>query len=215
VKNVVVTTKQDNSTAIKFEMYLPTIGANYILQYQLNGKGQLQVEASYTPLCDTIPFLPKFGMRMRVPDTYSMIKWYGRGPFENYPDRKTASLIGLYESKLENFMMRYSVPQDNANRCDVRWFSLNSNSQTNEGIKITGLQPLNFRVWPYMEDDLENSRHDYELPILNFINLNIDLNIHGVGGDDTWGAKTMDKYTNPGNMPYRYGFILEYEGGNR
>jgi beta-galactosidase len=215
VKNVVVTTKQDNSTAIKFEMYLPTIGANYILQYQLNGKGQLQVEASYTPLCDTIPFLPKFGMRMRVPDTYSMIKLYGRGPFENYPDRKTASLIGLYESKLENFMMRYSVPQDNANRCDVRWFSLNSNSQTNEGIKITGLQPLNFRVWPYMEDDLENSRHDYELPILNFINLNIDLNIHGVGGDDTWGAKTMDKYTNPGNMPYRYGFILEYEGGNR
>lgn len=45
--------------------------------------------------------------------------------------------------------------------------------------------------------------------------LNIDLNIHGVGGDDTWGAKTMDKYTHPGNRPYQYGFILEYIDGNR
>ncbi len=42
------------------------------------------------------------------------------------------------------------------------------------------------------------------------INLNIDLNIHGVGGDDTWGSKTMEKYTNSGNKPYHYGFIMEY-----
>lgn len=209
VKNVDVT-NQDNLVAVKFEMYLPTIGANYILQYQLNGQGQLQVEASYTPLCDTIPLVPKFGMRMRIPEQYSSIKWYGRGPFENYPDRKTGSLIGLYESKLEHFITHYTAPQDNANRCDVRWFSLAS--QTNECVKITGLQPINFRAWPYTEDDLENARHDYQLPTRDFINLNIDLNIHGVGGDDTWGAKTMDKYTNAGNKPYRFGFIMEYVG---
>lgn len=209
VKNVDVL-NHDNLVSVKFEMYLPTIGANYILQYQLNGKGQLQVEASYTPLCDTIPLVPKFGMRMRIPEKYSSIKWYGRGPFENYPDRKTGSLIGLYESKLENFITHYTVPQDNANRSDVRWFSLNS--QTNEYVKITGLQSLNFRAWPYSEDDLENGRHDYQLPKRDFINLNIDLNIHGVGGDDSWGAKTMEKYTNPGNKPYHFGFIMEYTG---
>jgi beta-galactosidase len=72
------------------------------------------------------------------------------------------------------------------------------------------LQPINFRAWPYTEEDLENTKHDYQLPKRDFINLNIDLNIHGVGGDDTWGAKTMDKYTNPGSKPYQYGFILEY-----
>jgi beta-galactosidase len=71
---------------------------------------------------------------------------------------------------------------------------------------------LCFRVWPYSEDDLEDVTHDYQLPVRDFINLNIDLNIHGVGGDDTWGAKTMEKYTNPGNKPYSYGFILEYLG---
>jgi len=209
VKNVAIS-RQDNIVSVKFDMSLPTIGANYTLDYQLNGKGELQVEATYTPLCDTIPLIPKFGMRVRIPETYSTIDWYGRGPYENYSDRKTASLIGLYNSSLKNFITNYPAPQDNANRCDVRWFSLSTPNDNT--LKITGLQPLNFRAWPYTEDDLENTRHDYQLPKRDFINLNIDLNIHGVGGDDTWGSKTMEKYTNPGNKPYHFGFIMEYIG---
>lgn len=207
VKNVSVL-KNSNLTTVKFDMSLPAIGANYTLNYQLNGEGKLQVEAQYTPQSDTIPLIPKFGMRVRIPDNYSTIDWYGRGPNENYPDRKTASLIGLYHSELENFVVPYPVPQDNANRGDIRWFSLQA--QNNETIKVTGLQPLNFRAWPYTEDDLENTTHNYQLPKRDFINLNIDLNIHGVGGDDTWGAKTMEKYTNSGNKPYHFGFIMEY-----
>jgi beta-galactosidase len=85
-------------------------------------------------------------------------------------------------------------------------------TQNNTGIKITGLQPLCFRAWPYSEEDLEIAQHDFQLPHRDFINLTIDMNIHGVGGDDTWGAKTMEKYTIPGNKPYSYGFILEYTG---
>ncbi|MDP4188419.1 MAG: glycoside hydrolase family 2 TIM barrel-domain containing protein, partial [Bacteroidota bacterium] len=161
VKKVEVS-KQDNSVSVKFEMNLPTIGANYTLNYQLNGLGQLQVEAAYQPLCDTIPLIPKFGMRMRIPENYNIVGWYGRGPYENYPDRKTASFIGLYQSELENFITHYVAPQDNANRCDVRWFAMSS--QNNAVIKVTGLQPLCFRAWPYTEEDLENSRHDYQLP---------------------------------------------------
>jgi hypothetical protein len=125
-----------------------------------------------------------------VPGNYSIIDWYGHGPYENYHDRKTGSLIGLYHSALANFAVPYPAPQNNANRCDVRWFSLSpSNSEIFE---VTGLQPLNFRAWPYTEDDLENIGHDYQLPKRDFTNLNIDLNIHEVGGDDTWGSKTME-----------------------
>lgn len=207
VRNVEIS-KNDNRVVVTFNMNLPTIKADYMLNYQLNGNGKLQVEATYTPLSDTIPLIPKFGMRVRIPDNYSTIDWYGRGPYENYPDRKTGSLIGLYHATTENFVVRYPAPQDNANRCDARWFALST--QNNNSIKITGLQPLNFRAWPYTEDDLENTHHDYLLPKRDFINLNIDLNIHGVGGDDTWGAKTMEKYTNPGNKPYYFGFVMEY-----
>ncbi|HEY8938292.1 MAG TPA: glycoside hydrolase family 2 TIM barrel-domain containing protein [Cyclobacteriaceae bacterium] len=207
VRNAVIS-KQNNFVSVKFEMNLPTIGANYTLNYQLNGAGQLQVEATYTPMSDTIPLIPKFGMRVRIPEDYNTINWYGRGPYENYPDRKTGSLIGLYNSQLINFITPYPAPQDNANRSDVRWFTFSTEAKG--VIKITGLQPLCFRAWPYTEEDLEMAHHDYQLPDRKFINLNIDLNIHGVGGDDTWGAKTMEKYTNPGNKPYQYGFVLQY-----
>jgi beta-galactosidase len=201
--------EQEGAVSVTFLMTLPDIGAGYTLTYILNSQGQIQVEADYKPNNDSIPLIPKFGMRMQLHNKYNNIKWYGRGPFENYPDRKTAALIGLYEAKLEDFITQYVAPQGNANRCDVRWFSLadpNGNS-----IQVGGLQPLCFRAWPYTEEDIEKASHPDELPARDFINLNIDLNIHGVGGNDSWGAKTMEKYTIDGTKPYRYGFILEYQ----
>lgn len=200
--------KQEGLAVITFDMELPEIGASYKLIYSVNGNGKVQVKASYIPVSENIPLMPKFGMRMRIPSNFNQINWYGRGPFENYPDRKTASFIGLHELKLINFITQYIYPQDNANRADVRWFSL---SNQNESIKISGLQPLHFRAWPYSEEDIEKAKHPYELKDRDFINLNIDLNIHGVGGVDSWGARTLDKYTNDGNKPYNYAFIMEYK----
>jgi beta-galactosidase len=200
--------KQKVCVTINFHMILPDLAAGYTLNYTVNSHGQIQVEADYQPKNDTIPKIPKFGMRIRIQDKFNYIRWYGCGPFENYPDRKTAAFIGLYESKLENFITNYAVPQDNSNRCDVRWISFTD--QNGNSIKIEGLQPLCFRAWPYTEDDVEKANHPFDLPTRDFINLNIDLNIHGVGGDDSWGAPTMEKYTNPGNKPYSYGFILDY-----
>jgi beta-galactosidase len=199
---------QQGVVIIHFDMDL-AVGANYQLQYTLNGEGKVQVEAKYQPLKDAIPFIPKFGMHLRIPRNYDNISWYGRGPYENYPDRKTGSLIGLYNLRLQHFMTDYMATQDNANRTDVRWFSFSSG---NDGmIKVSGLQPLCFHAWDYKEEDIEEARHAFELPRRDFINLNIDLNIHGVGGNDSWGAKTMEQYTNPGNRSYAYGFIMEYD----
>lgn len=199
--------KEDNLVKVHCLMNLYNV-AQYTLDYIINSKGQIQVQADYEPNQTTIPLMPKFGMRVQIQDRFNDISWYGRGPYENYPDRKTGYLIGLYESKLENFITNYVAPQDNANRCDVRWFSLSD--QNGNHIHVTGLQELCFRAWPYTEDDLEKAKHPFELPVRDLINLNIDLNIHGVGGNDAWGARTMDQYTIDGNKPYHYGFILEY-----
>ncbi|MGD2094752.1 MAG: DUF4981 domain-containing protein, partial [Phycisphaerales bacterium] len=201
--------QQDNLVKVHFLMDLPKIGADYILDYTINSQGQIQVQAEYQPRQASIPLIPKFGMRVQLQDRFTQIAWYGRGPFENYPDRKTGALIGLYESDLENFITDYIAPQDNANRCDVRWFSLADHNGNR--IHVTGLQELCFRAWPYTEADLENAKYSFELPVRDLININIDLNIHGVGGNDAWGARTMDKYTIDGNKPYRYGFILDYQ----
>lgn len=192
---------------VEINMSLP-VGANYQLIYTINGEGKIQVQAYYHPEeGKNIPLMPKFGMRMRVPDTMDRITWYGKGEFENYPDRKTAAFVGLYDMDVDNFITNYTIPQDNSNRCEVRWFSLGNNEKV---VRITGLQPLCFRAWPYSEDDLETAKHPFEIPKYNFINVNIDLNIHGVGGNDAWGARTMDQYTIDGNLPYEYGFVMEY-----
>ncbi|NDV81587.1 glycoside hydrolase family 2 TIM barrel-domain containing protein [Bacteroides sp. 51] len=207
VKEVKTDVSKEGLAVVEIAMTLPEIGAEYLLKYTVNGNGRIQVEASYQPTAENIPLMPKFGMRMRLPADMNRVEWYGRGEFENYPDRKTAAFLGHYTLPLNEFITNYTVPQDNANRCDVRWFSLDSASGT--GIKVTGLQPLCFRAWPYMEEDLETSGHPYQIPQRDFVNVNIDLNIHGVGGDDAWGARTMDKYTIDGNKPYRYGFVME------
>ena len=205
--NNTILSREDGLVLVRCLMKLPDIGAEYNLSYTINGQGQIQVEADYNPQKPSIPLMPKFGMRMKVQDRFDSISWYGRGPFENYPDRKTGALIGLYQSNLDNFITDYIAPQDNANRCDVRWFILAGSN--GRGIFVSGLQNLCFRAWPYDEEDLERARHPFEIPARDYINVNIDLNIHGVGGNDAWGARTMEKYTIDGNTSYRFGFILE------
>lgn len=131
--------------------------------------------------------------------------WYGRGPWENYPDCKMAEPIGQYRLPLSEFQTEYMKPQDNGNRCDVRWLFLASPRHV---LTVRGCQPLCVRVWNYGEEDLPDKRHSHELERGHFVNLNIDLNIHGVGVINSFGAKTLDKYTIDANRPYHYSFIL-------
>ncbi len=87
---------------------------------------------------------------------------------------------------LSEFQTEYIHPQDNGNRCDVRWLELSSavddDVTPRRTLRIEGLQPLCIRAWDYGEEDLEGARHPDDIPRHRFVNVNIDLNIHGVGG---------------------------------
>ena len=203
----VTKSRKNKAVIIKFEMTLPVGNVRYTLTYTIGNKGEIEVVANYEPLSKNIPLIPKFGFRMAVAKEYSNISWYGRGPEENYRDRKTGTFFGIYEKPLNEFITPYISPQDNSNRCDVRWFKLQNSH--NSGLEIRGVQPLSFRAWPYTEDDLEKAKHDYELPNRDFINVNIDLKMHGVGGNNSWGKRTLPKYTIDGNKPYSLGFIIK------
>lgn len=166
---------------------------------------RLLVEMDYQPTASNRPIIPKVGMRMRLPADMTQIKYYGRGPWENYPDRKRSAFLGVYKMPLSEYETEYIHPQDNGNRCDIRWFEIAS---SNKKLRIDGLQPLCIRAWDYGEEDLEGAHHPSEIQRSNFVNLNIDLNIHGVGGVDTWGQRTLPQYTIDGNKPYHFAFIL-------
>ena len=185
------------------EMALP-VGADLTLTYAVKSDGRVKVDMDYQPKAADIPLIPKFGMRMRLPADFKQIKYYGRGPWENYPDRKRSAFLGIYEMPLSDYETEYVRPQDNGNRCDIRWFEISSPEQK---LRIEGNDPLCIRAWDYGEEDL-NVRHPNEINRGRFVNLNIDLNIHGVGGVDTWGQRTLPQYTIDGNKPYHYSFIL-------
>ena len=186
------------------EMQLP-VGADLTLTYSINDDGKIMVEMDYNPTANNIPLIPKFGMRMRVPADFNDITYYGRGPWENYPDRKRSAFLGVYKMPLSELETEYIHPQDNGNRCDVRFFKI-ANKQTT--LNIQGCQPLCIRAWDYGEEDLEGVRHPDEINRGRFVNLNIDGDIHGVGGADTWGKRTLPQYTIDGNQPHHYAFIL-------
>ena len=184
------------------------------VKYTVINDHSILVEMDYQPTADDRPVMPKFGMRMRLPADYTQVKYYGRGPWENYPDRKRSAFLGIYEMPLSDYETEYIHPQDNGNRCDVRWFEIKA-SPTGGGLerafRIDGCQPLCIRAWDYGEEDLETARHPNEIRRGRFVNLNIDLNIHGVGGTDTWGKRTLPQYTIDGNKPHHYSFILSAE----
>ena len=197
----------ENCVKVITQMQLP-VGAELTLSYSINDDGMVMVDMDYQPTATDIPLIPKFGMRMRIPADMTEIKYYGRGPWENYPDRKRSAFIGLYQMPLNQFETEYIHPQDNGNRCDVRFMHIGNEQRE---LNIEGCQPLCIRAWDYGEEDLEQAKHPHEINRGRFVNLNIDLNIHGVGGVDTWGQRTLPQYTINGNQPYHYAFILRWK----
>ncbi|MDE5871131.1 MAG: DUF4981 domain-containing protein, partial [Muribaculaceae bacterium] len=198
--------KDGDNVAVKASMSLP-IGADLDITYDVDGSGRIRVTADYCPLTDTIPLMPKFGMRMRLPKDLKNVEYLGRGPWENYPDRKNGYFVGHYQMPLSEYQHYYAKPQDNGNRCDVNYLILSSDAGKSVRIESDGL-PLCIRAWDYGEEDLENVAHPYQLKRRDFVNVNIDMDLHGVGGIDTWGSSTLDKYTIKGTEPHSYSFIL-------
>ncbi len=193
------------------------------VKYTAIDEHSILVDVDYQPTSPNRTLMPKFGMRMRLSADYTQIRYYGRGPWENYPDRKRSAFLGIYEMPLSDYETEYIHPQDNGNRCDIRWFEISQTpapvvpsgsatvpaaSAAGRTLRVEGCQPLCIRAWDYGEEDLEGARHPNEIPRGRFVNLNIDLNIHGVGGTDTWGKRTLPQYTIDGNQPHRYSFIL-------
>ena len=197
--------REAEGVKLTIPMHLPT-EADYILTYTLAPDGRIRVEADYQPTGEASnrPLMPRFGMHMRLPADFRQVEYYGRGPWENYPDRKHSALLGRYKMPLSDFETEYIHPQDNGNRCDVRWLSLSSPTAT---VRIDGCQPLCVSAWDYGEEDL-GPLHPHEVERGRFVNVSISLNVHGVGGTDTWGKRTLPQYTIDANQPMHFGFVL-------
>ena len=204
-------------TQVRYK-YETSVGALLTLCYEFS-ESEVKVSFSYDPAQVQVESLPRLGMRMRVPSSiFEVVSWNGRGPWENYPDRKNGALFGEYTLPVREYMVDYVYPQDNSNRSDCYSFRL-TYDYFNKRIKAYGpttmqvmsSEPFNLRIWNYSEDDLEKARHGYELPERDYLNINIDKEIIGVGGNDAWGAKTEPQYIPSAKEPHQLSFVLRLE----
>jgi beta-galactosidase len=176
------------------------------VHYLIDSPGTVGVVMSYQPVQGTLPLLPRVGMQMQMPKRFSNVAWYGRGPQETYWDRKTGGEIAVYRSTVDGWVFPYARAQDTGNRTDVRWIRLTDDAGI--GLQAKGMQPLSVSAWPYTVADLESATHSYQLPRRDRNTVNLDWKLHGVGGDNSWGARTHAQYTLPGDQTYSYGFVL-------
>ena len=202
----------DSEYHLKTNYELTTVGGTIQILYRINGLGELQVDYAFTPQDDTQPEIPRVGMKMRLPREVENLSYYGRGPWENYCDRKTSSFVGKYHSKVSEQYYPYIRPQENGHKTDVRWLSLRTHAGT--GLKITANKsPIEFNALPYATADLDpgktkQGRTYNELKEADFVELHLDAAMMGVGGDNSWGAKPLDKYMLFPNRKYTYSFKL-------
>jgi len=168
------------------------------------------VNNSYKAGTQTQPELPRFGMFITLQGEYDNMKWFGRGPVENYQDRNTASLVGFYSSKVADQFVPYVRPQETGNKTDVRWLSLTNSS--GKGLKFSGMPLLSISALHFTMEDLDPGLkklniHPADLEPRKQVNVNLDLAQMGVGGDNSWGALPYDRYR-LFNKDYSYSFRI-------
>ncbi|MDD7068470.1 MAG: glycoside hydrolase family 2 TIM barrel-domain containing protein, partial [Prevotella sp.] len=178
---------------------LPEQDSKIEITYNVLANGNVDVNMHFIPGNKTLPEIPRLGMRMILKADYDQMTWLGRGPQENYADRKSGYLVGKYSASVWEQYHPYVRAQETANKCDVRWFTLASKSGA--GIKVEGAQPLSVSAWNFPQDDLhyipsmQAHRHGGCVDKKDMVWVNIDHLQMGVGGDNTWGAMVHPEYT--------------------
>ncbi len=192
------------------EYWLPDVESFYYINYQINGEGELRVNNYMEPVEEDHPELPRFGMIMALDGQYDQLEWFGRGPHENYSDRKESAIVGHYRSTVEDQYVPYILPEENAYKTDTRWITLSDDS--GRGIMLKGIPRICFSALHFTNEDLSresrDGMHTTDLIPRKDIFINVDLAQMGVGGDNTWGARPLAKYCLPFGE-YNYSFIFK------
>ncbi len=177
----------DKTVTVTVEQRVRHCMGKTVTVYKIDGDGNVLIRHRVRPACDML----RIGFTLGVSEKYQDISWFGRGPHENYADRKTGAPVGLYSFPAEQMPHDYVRPQENGTRSDVRWMSMRNNSKN--GLRFTGSR-FGFSVWPYTQEDLQNAGHRHELRKRDFLTVNVDSVQCGVGGDVPGIAGIHDEY---------------------
>jgi beta-galactosidase len=210
LKNIEVK-QEEGKVMVIADLFLRDVASDYRIVYTMNADGSLTVNNQFKAGANELPEMPRFGMIMTMGKEYENFAFYGRGPWENYTDRNTASFVGVYNSKVADQYVPYTRPQENGYKTDVRWLTLTNGD--GEGIKIEGLQPLCISALNNFPEDFDPGltkkyRHINDITPRKEVILCVDLAQRGVGGDNSWGAYPHKPYLLK-EKEYTYGFVIK------
>ena len=195
---------EDNGAEATFE--LPAVKATLKLTYTLTAEGEVIIrqqldaddEAKVAPMF-------RYGMQLQMPQAYNSVKYYGRGPVENYCDRHDSEFLGVYEAKVADEYFPYVRPQESGNHTDVRWFRvLNADGK---GLEFYAGAPIEVSALNYLTEDLDDGpvkdkaigRHSGDLVERPLTQVHIQQRQMGLGCVNSWGAWPREEYM----LPYR------------
>ncbi|RLD71228.1 MAG: glycoside hydrolase family 2 [Bacteroidetes bacterium] len=157
-----------------------TTGFKVFYDYTIWGDGEIEIATRVSARGNMTKWIPKVGLQMELPREYQQMEWFGRGPFENYPDRKTGAKTGIYQTSVEEDFVPYIIPQDYGNRCDVRWFKLTDRGGS--GLLVSSDELFNVSAQKYTTENLDRAHYPFQLKEEEVVTLNLDHLVTGVGG---------------------------------
>lgn len=231
---VVAATLSDNQFDVTYQL---AAGNKYMVTYTFGRNGSVHVKNVFTPV-DVKAEVPRIGLRFRLPSSMNQVTYFGRGPEENYIDRKAGYFVDLYKTTADAMYYPYVRPQENGHRTDTRWLTVSQ--KDGKGLRIVADELLEFnalrnsvedfdseetinrpRQWRnfsaeevanHNEEEAKNvlrrQTHINDITPRDYVEVCVDMLQQGVGGYDSWGSRPEPWATINPNQTYEWGFTI-------
>ena len=179
------------------------------LSYEVFGDGRVKTTLAYDPVKE-LGDMPEFGVIFKFNADYDRVEWYGLGEAETYSDRKKGAKLGIYSNKVADNIARYMVPQECGAKEEVRWAKVTDRKGRGMLFEMDENNgPMMFSALPYTPHEMENAMHPYELPEVHYTVVRVAKDQMGIGGDDSWGARTHEEYLLKTDKKMEFSFVFK------
>lgn len=196
----------EKETQVYFQIDFPAAGSSKMaLTYTIYGSGDVLVDYTFYPDA-TKSEIPNVGTLITIPGEFEKVRWFGRGPHENYLGRNRSSFMGVFATTADSMTVPYMEIGETGQRTDVKWATLTN--EDGRGLLVVGSPYMEFSAQHYTPEQLTDVKLPWDLKRDEDITLRVDLHQMGLGGIDSWGSKPLDEYTLFSKNTYKHKFRL-------
>ena len=200
----------EKSVKVAYTYIMPTTPTSECkLSYEVFGDGRVKTTLTYDPVKE-LGDMPEFGVIFKFNADYDRVEWYGLGEAETYADRKKGAKLGIYANMVADNIARYMVPQECGAKEEVRWAKVTDRKGRGMLFEMDENNgPMMFSALPYTPHEMENAMHPYELPEVHYTVVRVAKDQMGIGGDDSWGARTHEEYLLKTDKKMEFSFVFK------